>query len=183
MEFPDAAELELLEANFTFPDDDDEDLIDDLDFDDVQTSSEPGSDPITSPPDPKPTLTLPPKPQLQINGRKRILTDDGNAVVITEEKKRSRVEEAEDEDWLRYSPRKENEQEEQVVVELEQEMEEEERILARYAMEIDGDCVPVTGLDGGERVYAKICRGEDERVKKLEVKGYSTGEFILGCYV
>ncbi|KAM3327037.1 chromosome transmission fidelity protein 18 isoform X1 [Capsicum chacoense] len=175
MEFPDAAELELLEANFTFPADDDEDLIDDLDFDDVQPSSEPGSDPITSPPDPKPTLTLPPKPQLQINGRKRILTDDGNVVVITEEKKRSRVEEAEDEDWLRYSPRKENEQEEQVVVELEQEMEEEERILARYAMEIDGDCVPVTGLDGGERVYAKICRGEDERVKKLEVKGYPTG--------
>ncbi|XP_027767712.1 chromosome transmission fidelity protein 18 homolog [Solanum pennellii] len=185
MEFPDAAELEWLEANATYPDEEE----DDLEFDDdflQQPTSPPGSEQIASQPDPKPTLSLPPKPsipkpQLPINSRKRFLpddpelsSDDRNVVVITEEK-RSRVEDN-DEDWLRYSPPKQPEEDEPMVVEqeLEQEPEPEEKILAKYALEIDGDCTPVTGLDG-ERVYAKICRVEDERVKKLEVKGYSTG--------
>ncbi|KAH0638173.1 hypothetical protein KY289_038088 [Solanum tuberosum] len=185
MEFPDAAELEWLEANATYPDEEE----DDLEFEDdflQQPPSPPGSEQIASQPDPKPTLSLPPKPslpkpQLPINSRKRFLpddpessSDDRNAVVITEEK-RSRVEDN-DEDWLRYSPPKQPEEEEPMVVEqeLELEQEPEEKILAKYALEIDGDCTPVTGLDG-ERVYAKICRVEDERVKKLEVKGYSTG--------
>ncbi|MCD7456580.1 Subunit of a complex with Ctf18p [Datura stramonium] len=184
MEFPDAAELEWLEANATYPDDDD-----DLEFEDdffqqpPSPPSEPRSEQIAYQPDPKPSLSLPPKPslpkpQLQINGRKRFLpddpesSDDRNAVVITEEK-RSRVERSEqednDEDWLRYSPPKQPEEEPMVV-----EKEQEEKILAKYALEIDGDCTPVTGLDG-ERVYAKICRVENEMVKKLDVTQYSTG--------
>lgn len=107
------------------------------------------------------------------------MSDDRNVVVITEEK-RSRVEDN-DEDWLRYSPPKQPE-EEPMVVEQEPEPEPEEKILAKYALEIDGDCTPVTGLDG-ERVYAKICRVENERFKKLEVSGYSTGEFSFYCYL
>ncbi|XP_060179013.1 uncharacterized protein LOC132609167 isoform X1 [Lycium barbarum] len=169
-EFPDAAELEWLEANTTTYPEDEEEYDLDLEF----PQSEPGSDP-------KPTLSLPPKsslPQPQINGKKRFLPDDPESsdVVITEEK-RSRVEvdvEDNDEDWLRFSPPKQPDEEEPMVEE-EQEEEEGEKILAKYASEIDGDCIPVTGLDDGERVYAKISRVENERVKKLELKEYSTG--------
>ncbi|XP_060179015.1 uncharacterized protein LOC132609167 isoform X3 [Lycium barbarum] len=165
-EFPDAAELEWLEANTTTYPEDEEEYDLDLEF----PQSEPGSDP-------KPTLSLPPKsslPQPQINGKKRFLPDDPESsdVVITEEK-RSRVEvdvEDNDEDWLRFSPPKQPDEEEPMVEE-----EEGEKILAKYASEIDGDCIPVTGLDDGERVYAKISRVENERVKKLELKEYSTG--------
>ncbi|XP_060179014.1 uncharacterized protein LOC132609167 isoform X2 [Lycium barbarum] len=168
-EFPDAAELEWLEANTTTYPEDEEEYDLDLEF----PQSEPGSDP-------KPTLSLPPKsslPQPQINGKKRFLPDDPESsdVVITEEK-RSRVEvdvEDNDEDWLRFSPPKQPDEEEPM--EEEQEEEEGEKILAKYASEIDGDCIPVTGLDDGERVYAKISRVENERVKKLELKEYSTG--------
>ncbi|XP_060179016.1 uncharacterized protein LOC132609167 isoform X4 [Lycium barbarum] len=164
-EFPDAAELEWLEANTTTYPEDEEEYDLDLEF----PQSEPGSDP-------KPTLSLPPKsslPQPQINGKKRFLPDDPESsdVVITEEK-RSRVEvdvEDNDEDWLRFSPPKQPDEEEPM------EEEEGEKILAKYASEIDGDCIPVTGLDDGERVYAKISRVENERVKKLELKEYSTG--------
>ncbi|KAL0322657.1 UNVERIFIED_CONTAM: hypothetical protein Sangu_1885000 [Sesamum angustifolium] len=49
-----------------------------------------------------------------------------------------------DEEWLRYSlPR--------AIVE-EMETQREDRILSRYATEIEGDCVPVTGLDGREGI-------------------------------
>lgn len=81
-------------------------------------------------------------------------------------------ESGDDDEWLRYSPPR-------GIVE-EMEAEREERILSRYATEIDGDCVPVTGLDG-ERVYAKICRvdmDEEERKKKLSVRGDFNGEGI-----
>ncbi|XP_073276640.1 uncharacterized protein [Primulina huaijiensis] len=73
--------------------------------------------------------------------------------------------EGDDEEWLRYSPPQVEE------VEL---LEEErgERILSRYATEIEGDCMPVTGLDG-ERVYAKLCRtemGMEEKSNKLSLR-------------
>ncbi|KAL0433049.1 UNVERIFIED_CONTAM: Chromosome transmission fidelity protein 18 [Sesamum latifolium] len=74
-----------------------------------------------------------------------------------------------DEEWLRYSPPR-------GIVE-EMETQREERILSRYATEIEGDCVPVTGLDG-ERVYAKICRvdmDEEERKKILSARGDFNG--------
>ncbi|KAL0366753.1 UNVERIFIED_CONTAM: hypothetical protein Sradi_3565400 [Sesamum radiatum] len=77
-----------------------------------------------------------------------------------------------DEEWLRYSPPR-------GIVE-EMETQREERILSRYATEIEGDCVPVTGLDG-ERVYAKICRvdmDEEERKKILTARGDFNGEGI-----
>ncbi|KAK4421722.1 Chromosome transmission fidelity protein 18 [Sesamum alatum] len=74
-----------------------------------------------------------------------------------------------DEEWLRYSPPRD-------IVE-EMETQREERILSRYATEIEGDCVPVTGLDG-ERVYAKICRvdmDEVDRKKTLSARGDFNG--------
>ncbi|KAK6145853.1 hypothetical protein DH2020_019722 [Rehmannia glutinosa] len=77
-----------------------------------------------------------------------------------------------DEEWLKYSPPRAVVEEMQVVEE-----DREERILSRYATEIEGDCVPITGLDG-ERVYAKICSvemDEDERKTKLSVRGDSNG--------
>lgn len=91
-----------------------------------------------------------------------------------------------DEEWLRYSPPRGTVEEMEVVEE-----ETEERVLSRYATEIDGDCVPVTGLDG-ERVYAKMCRiemDEEARNKKLNFRGDLNGEAIifdvfacLNCY-
>ncbi|KAG8372753.1 hypothetical protein BUALT_Bualt12G0099600 [Buddleja alternifolia] len=77
-----------------------------------------------------------------------------------------------DDEWLRCSPPRDVEVEMEVV-----EREREERILSRYATEIEGDCVPVTGLDG-ERVYAKICSAvmdAEERRNKLSVRGEFNG--------
>ncbi|XP_051118376.1 uncharacterized protein LOC127242740 isoform X2 [Andrographis paniculata] len=74
-----------------------------------------------------------------------------------------------DEDWIKELPP------EDVVEEMEEER--EERIVSRFASEIDGDCLPVTGLDG-ERVYAKLCRIEkddEERKKKLNFRGSFNG--------
>ncbi|KAK1426376.1 hypothetical protein QVD17_15047 [Tagetes erecta] len=73
-----------------------------------------------------------------------------------------------DDDWMRYSPpRKE-------AVEVVVEEEEEERFISRYATDIDGDFMPVTGPDG-DRVYAKLIKEVDDKLKKLEVKGLSKG--------
>lgn len=54
----------------------------------------------------------------------------------------------------------------------------------RYASEIDGECIPITAPDGGERVYAKFCRDlGDEPVKKLDVKAKSNGtNFAIKLY-
>ncbi|GFP94340.1 chromosome transmission fidelity protein 18 homolog [Phtheirospermum japonicum] len=78
-----------------------------------------------------------------------------------------------DDEWLRLSPPRAVVEEMEVAAEGDR----EERILSRYATEIDGDCVPVTGLDG-ERVYAKMCSVEldDEgRKKNLSFKGDFNG--------
>lgn len=79
--------------------------------------------------------------------------------------------EGDDEQWPRYSPP----QVEEVEV-----LEEErgEKILSRYATEIEGDCMPVTGLDG-ERVYATLCRiemGTEEKSNKLSLRLERDGE-------
>lgn len=51
--------------------------------------------------------------------------------------------------------------------------------MSRYASQIDGDFVPVTG-PCGERVYAKISRVErDDLVKKFDTKVYSNGRVML----
>nr|GMD00630.1 chromosome transmission fidelity protein 18 homolog [Ipomoea batatas] len=186
MDIPDPSELEWLESNSYH-------LHDDLEFDDdFQQPPSPPSEPEEETPNPEPvkavdspvirnpSLQLPPKPALSIppssslpnQTKKRFRPDPvpagvGDAAPV--EEKRSRVESEEDEDWLRYSPPP------APAVEVVEREEEKEKILSRFAMEIDGDCVPVTGLDG-ERVYAKICRAHlRERITKLKTKGESNG--------
>lgn len=92
---------------------------------------------------------------------------------VSEEKKEGSDD---DEEWLRCSPHRDSFEEMEVVEEVEQ-----ERILSRYATEIDGDCVPITGLDG-ERVYAKICSSvemdEEVRNKNLNFRRDHNGEAV-----
>lgn len=79
-----------------------------------------------------------------------------------------------EEDWLRYSPPRSDE----VVIEEDLAVEEEEegKIVSRFASEIEGDCIPVTGPDG-ERVYAKINRVEEEdNLRRLDVKQHTKGK-------
>ncbi|CAI9117844.1 OLC1v1019329C1 [Oldenlandia corymbosa var. corymbosa] len=146
----------------------------------------------------KPTLSLPPKPSIskpQGNAKKRFRVDAGPELIDPKEsgsaaeEKRSKVENGdsenggkresgaedggdaaeEDEEWLRYSPPLAGNGDADVEMAAEEEV--QERYLSRYMSEIDGDCVPVTGLDG-ERIYAKFCRAENvESMKKLDLRG------------
>ncbi|KAL3506350.1 hypothetical protein ACH5RR_031732 [Cinchona calisaya] len=143
-------------------------------------------------PSSKPILSLPPKPptvQPQTNPKKRFRSDVGPDLIgpgnvgpaADVEEKRCRIDDAEgeksdDEDWLRYSPSKAaGNGDTDVAMVTDEVVEEEERVLSRYASEIVGDCLPITGLDG-DRVYAKICGVEnEERVKKLDIKGNFDG--------
>lgn len=55
----------------------------------------------------------------------------------------------------------------------------EEMIVSRYASQIDGEFVPVTG-PCGDRVYAKISRfGFDEKKNKLDSNAYSNGRQLM----
>ncbi|KAK3019198.1 hypothetical protein RJ639_002970 [Escallonia herrerae] len=215
MDIPMADELEWLEANSNFPDDD---VVDDRYNAESPPQPPPEEEeeeeePQHHQPPPKPTLSLPPKPpqitQLPLppippnpfTSKKRFLFEtldspnpnaaagspidkrskiDGLTVPDLEIagssslNNRSRTDTDFDEDLLRYSPAR-NEALNADDVALE-EKEDKVKIVSRYASEIDGDCIPVTGPDG-ERVYVKISRvvEREERVKKLDVKGYSSG--------
>uniref|UniRef100_A0A7N0VLK2 AAA+ ATPase domain-containing protein n=1 Tax=Kalanchoe fedtschenkoi TaxID=63787 RepID=A0A7N0VLK2_KALFE len=99
-----------------------------------------------------------------INGQKRLRSGDQE---ISNEK-RSRTVDVELEDWLRYSPPRENE-EANAVEEV------TEKFVSRFASEIDGDFIPVTGLDG-DRVYVKICRVDEVGgFQKLDLKACCGG--------
>ena len=195
MDFPDLQELEWLEANNS-------NFQDDVDFD-LDFPPEPPSppselEPLRDSPEPKipsfkPTLSLPPKPspiKTQTNLKKRFRPDlspdlidrgDGRPTGDPEEK-RSRVDngdDEEDEDWLRYPPPRPVAGNVDAGVAMSESEKVEERVLSRYATEIDGDYVPITGLDG-ERVYAKICGVEcEDRVKKLDMRGDLNGQFFF----
>jgi len=69
--------------------------------------------------------------------------------------------EEEDEDWLRHSPPPKETVADATTTESDQPMSEaaaEEKIISRFASEIEGDCIPVTG-PSGDRVYAKMSLG------------------------
>ncbi|KAL1536180.1 chromosome transmission fidelity protein 18 [Salvia divinorum] len=197
MDIPDLDELEWLESHAQ-----DDDLFDD-DFElDVEPPSPPSSPSLDKPPQ-RPPLSLPPKPPSLLNpiSKKRPGSDLLNSISLDETPnhclnsngtngKRSRSGEDEarsdkvslpdcpdvfeenkegsddEEEWLRCPPPRDTIEEMEVV-------EEQERILSRYATEIDGDCMPITGLDG-ERVYAKICSSteidEEVRNRKLNFR-------------
>ncbi|KAG7653069.1 AAA+ ATPase domain [Arabidopsis suecica] len=181
MEFdiPLPEELELLEANSHFYEEED----DYLNFEEP-----PYPYPIDGDEEKEEERVAQKEPHVQqlessdINGCKRPRSLISDPIVNIDEvspasDKRSKIDdnrvEIEDEDWLRFSPVKEvvhaMEEEEEVVIP-------QETILSRYASEIDGECVPITAPDGGERVYVKFCRAlGDEEVKKLDVKDKSHG--------
>ncbi|WJZ89353.1 hypothetical protein VitviT2T_008576 [Vitis vinifera] len=128
------------------------------------------------PPEPYPEeeeeqLPEPPSPlsQPQVNGQKRPLSDGPDAPDSGKRSKADLSETGAEEDWLRYSlPQDSDGDLEPMVVD-------EERIVSRYASEIDGDCIPVTG-PGGDRVYLKIsATGSDGRLKKLDLEGRTKG--------
>ncbi|XP_052190322.1 uncharacterized protein LOC127800007 isoform X14 [Diospyros lotus] len=184
MDIPLPEELEWLEANSHFY----EDPEPYPEEEDHEPYPEEEEDHHLEPPPPKPTLSLPPKstpsadpstiPKTQVNIKKRFrskvpdfLNSDKHGQL---QDKRSRADDVapgeDDEDWLRYSPPRNEVAEvaEPVVVV------EEETIVSRYASKIDGECVPVTGLDG-DRVYVKMNRVEEsDRRKKLTVKEHSS---------
>lgn len=94
---------------------------------------------------------------------------------LTSEKRKKKEQEA-DEDWLRYSP-PEKSVEGDFGVGVPGVV--EEKVISRYASEIDGECIPVTSIDGGDRVYAKVSRWEenDDRRGRLNFQIPSTGGF------
>ncbi|XP_059632203.1 uncharacterized protein LOC132274873 [Cornus florida] len=201
MEIPLPEELEWLEANSHLHDDyedlepppepESEPYPEDYE-DQPQSQAQPQPHHQQQPPNQqpsKPTLSIPSIPtsitdpslhsKTQINGKKRFRSDepgpsDRNNIPVPSEDKRSRVESApseieNNEDWLRYVPPPSE------AANLEPVVVEEEKIVSRYASQIDGDCVPVTGTDG-HRVYAKISRvDKEDKLKRLDMKAYSNG--------
>ncbi|KZV29873.1 chromosome transmission fidelity protein 18 [Dorcoceras hygrometricum] len=193
MDFPDAEELEWLESN-SFDERFEEDF--EIQFDSPSPPSSPEPQQDSNPPPGRPTLSLPPRPSpfrthKHIKGdekkRSRLSLPDSPLCVngLDRDAKRSKPgcdevvhsvddgeREGDDEQWIRYSPP----QVEEVEV-----LEEErgERILSRYATEIEGDCIPVTGLDG-ERVYAKLCTemGMEEKSNKLSFRVQRDGGLL-----
>ncbi|XXG39699.1 hypothetical protein AAC387_Pa01g0590 [Persea americana] len=103
--------------------------------------------------------------------------DDAASPKGSDEKRSRKSPEAEaDEDWLRYSPppQPENPALDPVIDavpadEVVAPVAVEEKVLSRFASEIDGECISVTG-PGGDRVYAKMSRCEMENDgKRLHV--------------
>ncbi|XP_021896934.1 chromosome transmission fidelity protein 18 homolog [Carica papaya] len=177
MYIPLPEELELLEANSHIQ----EDYLD----------LQPPEDDDRFYEDPQPNLSTSSSPlkssrssiERQINGNKRsrpyaldLLSQDNSE--FPSDEKRNKADclrlhlEEEEEDWLRRSPQQESNPGVEVV-ELEIP---NEKIISRYASEIDGECIPITAPNGGDRVYARICRLEgEERIKKLNLRAQSNG--------
>lgn len=209
MDIPDLDELEWLESHAQDDDQFDDDF--ELDVEPPSPPSSPPSSPSLEKAPQRPPLSLPPKPSLPLNpiSKKRPGSDLLSSISLDETPNRclnsngtngKRIRSGEDEsrsdkvappdcpdvseenkegsdddeEWLRFSPPRD-------VIEEMEVVEEQERILSRFATEIDGDCVPITGLDG-ERVYAKICTSteidEEARNKKLNFRRDNNGEAV-----
>ncbi|KAH1229062.1 Chromosome transmission fidelity protein 18 [Glycine max] len=173
MDIPLPEELEFLESNSHFAEQQEEEdrhyYFPDLD----PTAEIHESNSQQSPPPPD---LAAPSAEPESSGHKRSCPPSPSP---PEEEKRAKVrvavEEdssaaAADEDWLRYSPPPVPEGEPAV----EEMAFEKEKTLSRYASEIDGECMPITA-PSGNRVYAKLNRFQgEERVTKLDYNGYST---------
>jgi len=178
MDIPLPEELEFLESNSHFAEQQEEEdrhyYFPDLD----PTAEIHESNSQQSPPPPD---LAAPSAEPESSGHKRSCPPSPSP---PEEEKRAKVrvavEEdssaaAADEDWLRYSPPPVPEGEPAV----EEMAFEKEKTLSRYASEIDGECMPITA-PSGNRVYAKLNRFQgEERVTKLDYNGYSTGTFFF----
>lgn len=174
MDIPLPEELEFLESNSHFYEED----YPDLEPPEPYPQQEEPQPPSPSSPTDPPLIS-----DTQTTGHKRHRSDDLHAPTTDNtapsDDKRSRIDDLEpepkpkpdEEDWLRYSPPPAREP--SPVVE-----EQEEKIVSRYASQIDGDCIPVTA-PSGDRVYAKICRvAREERLNKLHAKTQSGGRVI-----
>ncbi|XP_048235422.1 chromosome transmission fidelity protein 18 homolog isoform X3 [Ricinus communis] len=168
MDIPDPEELEWLESNSHFQEEDHSDYNSypyppDEDLKPQQQQESPPHSPSSPPP------------------RKRLRSDGPGSPIhenidsIASDEKRSKIDDVEqevDEDWLRYSPPPPPPPQEVERMEVAV----EEKIISKYISEIDGDFIPITAPSGGDRVYAKICRVEtEERLKKLDMKSQSNG--------
>ncbi|XP_042394576.1 chromosome transmission fidelity protein 18 homolog isoform X1 [Zingiber officinale] len=153
MDFPAAEELEYLESNSIFPDEDGEDFFekeegdtaaafDDLNFDESAAGGQiPHQDRLAA------------KNLHQEITKKRLwLAEDESEENLDHEARAKRIalEDESDEDWLRYSPQREAVSDVLVA---------EEKILSRFSADIEGQCMPVTAPSGA-RVYAKMSSAE-----------------------
>ncbi|XP_004514027.1 uncharacterized protein [Cicer arietinum] len=164
MDVPLPEELELLESSYRIYEQEDHDNY---------YSHPPEDETEPQPEQPSPDLASPSEPQSDSLKRPRsnsssdLDLDLDSSDVEKREKVRVRVEDPPaEEDWLRYSP--------PPSVTVEEVRFSKEKTLSRYASEIDGECMPVTAPNG-DRVYTKLDRyyGE-ERVTKLNCRGYSS---------
>ncbi|WVY98392.1 hypothetical protein V8G54_030543 [Vigna mungo] len=159
MDIPLPDELEFLESNFHEPEQNQEEGEDHhYHFADLEAPTEPYS------PQPPQDLEAP-SVDIESTGHKRSRSSSP-----PEEDKRAKVrvtvEEAADEDWLRYSPPPQEPAAKETTFA-------KEKTLSRFASEIDGECMPITAPNG-DRVYAKLTRFQgEERVKTLDCNGYS----------
>ncbi|KAH7672890.1 chromosome transmission fidelity protein 18 [Dioscorea alata] len=151
MDIPAADELEWLESNSFFPEEEDEEEFivpeDEDEVQEIHALESRDQSPVT---------------EVQ-NSRKRPLSvDDG----VREGESGSKRRASDDEDWLRYSPPKQvfanepTETDDPVVPVA------EEKIISRFASDIEGAFIPVTG-PGGDRVYAKLSCVEKAGGKSL----------------
>ncbi|XP_050219762.1 uncharacterized protein LOC126670137 [Mercurialis annua] len=170
IDIPNQDELEWLESNSNF-------------YEEYDQSPEDLEPQPQSPPRPQSPLQspLPPPPASPLDNRKRLRSDGPDSpnheedidIIISEEKRSKIDDDKDEEDWLRYSPRRDVERSEAAA---EEETKEENKIISRYVSDIDGDFIPVTAPSGGDRVYAKICRAESEvNAKKLDLKSQLNG--------
>lgn len=118
-----------------------------------------------------PTVLSPERQQTQ---RKRVRLEEKEGEGVKRIELDGDDEGGDDEDWLRYSPPKEAAAESDRQM-SEENAEEAERFIYRFASEIDGDCMPVTG-PGGDRVYAKLSSGlMDGGLKKFHREKSANG--------
>ncbi|KAJ0984088.1 hypothetical protein J5N97_002444 [Dioscorea zingiberensis] len=154
MDIPDPEELEWLESNSFYPEEEDgEEFIIPEDDEEVQEI------PALEIRDPTSDT------EVQVSRKRPLSVDDGVCNGDSGSKRRA----LEDEDWLRYSPPKhvvsdESTKADDPLVSV------TEEIISRFASDIQGDCMPVTG-PCGDRVYAKLSSGEKAGGQKLPHRG------------
>ncbi|XP_068662997.1 uncharacterized protein [Aristolochia californica] len=150
MDIPLPEELEWLESHSILLEEEEE--ADDSYF--------PEDERIDQPPETSPSFS---NPSTAENGDCRKRVRPGEEEANEEKRSRKSSEDKVDEDWLRYSPPPKNPTTDLVIDELSVDsagsVVVEEKTLSRFASEIEGECIPVTGPNG-DRVYAKVSRWE-----------------------
>ncbi|KAJ3682667.1 hypothetical protein LUZ60_012894 [Juncus effusus] len=179
MEMPALEELEWLESNSLLPE---EPLDDEYFFDGEDLHADPSRpshiSPTSTSRDTAPSVVATDSQ----NSKKRPRQDEIDSSSLrppashVEEISSDAKEKDSDEDWLHYSPKKGKSCSAEIEVDV-QMPDVAEKIISRFASEIDGDCMAITGPDG-QRVYAKL-RSMDALHHKLLLKGNNTSTGLL----